>query len=831
MAEDNGFSSILKKAAFYTSTCIFAMVIGYFLGFQKFADKVPIFSQDNFLLLCPMFLSYPFIVAWTSYVHYEDSSSKKTAFFISIAFAIIFSLIIYLLAGYGRNYSSPIFYMLYIIIYAALCLAYGAILLLKNNNHSYPLIHKLVWPVLLSISVSLYFGFTTPKLLFSPDPIAFNFLITLLPIAILIIMFITLEYQKSVLHFIFYGSSYVLLWAVIFVFLPNIKSYTFDEYFITTQQAMLFYISIGAYLAFFESWLFSAEAAKKNLSNNNACKITYTDQASLNSCDCIDKPSLGKLKKLLYSRSRSSTDATWPYYTGSLISIVVAFYLVPFVYIFSENKLLFLVSFFFISAAGTWLWAVRGSSSSQLLDKRQWERKKTLFGWLFLIFFAADSYRDIIDYLKKIIDSFVISGGNFTNANKHIISISAIAALIGISMVPAKSLYKAFLNSIKSDGAINWKTLFCQRRNVFRLGSCLGILFLLIVFFITIFGISESQKVNAKVIHIIIFYGILLLILFFMEGTFTILDKIQSSILVNENIDNQNTKIDNLLQENRLISSKQIIKDKIIGIFATIRLYTCAVIGISVMLPGISKGIGFTQAFLDALPFMLAAMGGFAVNDFYDRDKDKTNKPWRPIPRGQISPSDAKTVGNLLLYLSVVSVFVSADTISKLFFITLSVVGVYFYNVVVKKAAYLKTIYTAIICCLPLFYNIVVYSYESVFLLVPFSAIIFLTGRELLMDCLDIEGDHFGASFTIPMLLGIRRTESIAFLFQFLSIMLLLPFVTARYNNICMFAILTVLMISTICYFIWMNSKSISKGKIIKVMHIQFLIGIAFFLI
>ncbi len=41
--------------------------------------------------------------------------------------------------------------------------------------------------------------------------------------------------------------------------------------------------------------------------------------------------------------------------------------------------------------------------------------------------------------------------------------------------------------------------------------------------------------------------------------------------------------------------------------------------------------------------------GGFAINDYYDRDVDATYKRNRPIPSGRIRPEKAKVIGYLLL--------------------------------------------------------------------------------------------------------------------------------------------------------------------------------------
>src|SRR5688572_26794821 len=61
-----------------------------------------------------------------------------------------------------------------------------------------------------------------------------------------------------------------------------------------------------------------------------------------------------------------------------------------------------------------------------------------------------------------------------------------------------------------------------------------------------------------------------------------------------------------------------------------------------------------------ALPWLLAATaclyaGGIALNDFFDRDLDRVERPERPIPSGRVPPAGAARAGGLLLAAGVLS--------------------------------------------------------------------------------------------------------------------------------------------------------------------------------
>jgi 4-hydroxybenzoate polyprenyltransferase len=68
-----------------------------------------------------------------------------------------------------------------------------------------------------------------------------------------------------------------------------------------------------------------------------------------------------------------------------------------------------------------------------------------------------------------------------------------------------------------------------------------------------------------------------------------------------------------------------------------------------------------------ALPWLLGATaclyaGGVVLNDFFDRDLDRVERPERPIPSGRVRPSSAALLGAILLGAGVILGFVATPT-------------------------------------------------------------------------------------------------------------------------------------------------------------------------
>ncbi len=53
----------------------------------------------------------------------------------------------------------------------------------------------------------------------------------------------------------------------------------------------------------------------------------------------------------------------------------------------------------------------------------------------------------------------------------------------------------------------------------------------------------------------------------------------------------------------------------------------------------------------------LVSAAGYAINDYFDVDIDKLNKPWRPIPSGRVTPGEAHVYSILLFALGVYAGF------------------------------------------------------------------------------------------------------------------------------------------------------------------------------
>jgi len=174
----------------------------------------------------------------------------------------------------------------------------------------------------------------------------------------------------------------------------------------------------------------------------------------------------------------------------------------------------------------------------------------------------------------------------------------------------------------------------------------------------------------------------------------------------------------------------------------------------------------------------LITAAGNVINDYFDVEIDRVNRPDRPIPSGQIPLSTARAYAVTLFLAGILVCLLTNDLCIAIVVInSLLLIG---------YAARLKRT--------PLFGNITVsYLAASMFLfggalgglsgllhVMPFAFMTFfaMLARELVKDAEDVEGDRASGAVTIPIRYGIKATMLLALFCALLGVVAsLVPYV------------------------------------------------------
>ena len=187
------------------------------------------------------------------------------------------------------------------------------------------------------------------------------------------------------------------------------------------------------------------------------------------------------------------------------------------------------------------------------------------------------------------------------------------------------------------------------------------------------------------------------------------------------------------------------------------------------------------EAFLGALAGSLIGGAGMVINDYFDVEIDKINRPERPIPSGKISLKSALVYYFVLNFIALV--LVSQTNIYAFLIALISVFVIFFYSYKLKSKGLIGNFVVGFMTGLAFIFggaigeNVVPLLFPFIFgLLINFA-------REILKDVEDIEGDRIKKLQTFPIVYGEEKSLKIfTFLIVLTIISTLLPYFLGIYN-------------------------------------------------
>ena len=238
-----------------------------------------------------------------------------------------------------------------------------------------------------------------------------------------------------------------------------------------------------------------------------------------------------------------------------------------------------------------------------------------------------------------------------------------------------------------------------------------------------------------------------------------------------------------------------------------------------------AKGIHQFIPYLASLSAALIASGGYVINDFFDSDIDKINRPERPIPKGIISPLEAKRyafllfTGGIVISICIKNPWIILLAIGNSFLL-------YLYAYRGKKLEFLGNILVAFVTGSTFIYGGLANNNIGNSLFVFGCAFLYTITRELVKDLEDIEGDKMIGAQTVPIVFGEKITFVLTFLsWVFLTILTVLGF--HKFYEFPIFILIIVLcdvylLVNLLILFLKMSKKVAGTSE--KLMKIDMLL-------
>lgn len=194
----------------------------------------------------------------------------------------------------------------------------------------------------------------------------------------------------------------------------------------------------------------------------------------------------------------------------------------------------------------------------------------------------------------------------------------------------------------------------------------------------------------------------------------------------------------------------------------------------------IEESFSEIKILLAALSGALTAMAGNVINDYFDINIDKINKPQRVLPSGQISLKEAFTFYIILSVLAlVVSSFININAFIIVF---TAAVFLFFYSYQLKKISLVGNIIVSFLTGLAFIYGGIAVNNVVAAIIPAVFALLINFIREIIKDMEDLEGDKQQGTETYPAIYGFKKAKIIVvFITIVLIIFTLYPFVINLY--------------------------------------------------
>ncbi|WP_196894584.1 geranylgeranylglycerol-phosphate geranylgeranyltransferase [Aureivirga marina] len=254
--------------------------------------------------------------------------------------------------------------------------------------------------------------------------------------------------------------------------------------------------------------------------------------------------------------------------------------------------------------------------------------------------------------------------------------------------------------------------------------------------------------------------------------------------------------------------------------------------------------ISFLPPFLFSLLIIATiciAAAGNIINDYFDVETDKINKPKKTIITSYFSK---KRIFQLYFFLNSIGLIsgiilsFKIDKIAYSFFFIGIILALYFYSKTLKKTLFIGNLLIAFILAfsvlmIPIFEKIHFHPSNKIFMLfLEYTLLVFSLNifREIIKDIEDINGDYKINANTLPIVLGRKRTQYISLFFGGISLYLATSLGFQTFEHILeisiFFTVAIIIPILFIMYKTAVAEKKIHYKKISLYTKLVLLLGI-----
>lgn len=215
------------------------------------------------------------------------------------------------------------------------------------------------------------------------------------------------------------------------------------------------------------------------------------------------------------------------------------------------------------------------------------------------------------------------------------------------------------------------------------------------------------------------------------------------------------------------------------------------------------------------------------INDFFDIEIDRINKPSRPLPAGLVSPSQVRN-WSFILFATGIGLSFFINSIAFIIAVTSSLL-LYFYSYKLKRTILWGNLAVSLVSALAFIYGgIAVERVEMAFIPAIF-AFFYHYGREILKDVEDVPGDRVQNAKTFPIVYGLNPSRLlITTIFLLLILLTYIPYNIGIFGKVYLAVVFVGvdLFLLYVIYSLWKNTSKENLHRLSNLLKIDMIVGL-----
>jgi 4-hydroxybenzoate polyprenyltransferase len=223
--------------------------------------------------------------------------------------------------------------------------------------------------------------------------------------------------------------------------------------------------------------------------------------------------------------------------------------------------------------------------------------------------------------------------------------------------------------------------------------------------------------------------------------------------------------------------SHQRLAIKIFGLFSLVRGYNIVVLILAQYLTSryiLAPSSTFYEILFNLKLFYLvlatafSTAAGYIINNFYDAEKDKINRPKKFLLEHLLSQQSQLVLYFLLNGATLITA--GAASFKAILFFTVYIFGIWIYSSSLKRLFWISNLFATLLAIIP-FFAVTIYfkNFESVVIYHASFLFLLILIRDIVKDLQNYKGDWVQSYQTLPIVFGNLKTKTIVSALIFLN--------------------------------------------------------------